>query len=166
MGQPASERRRAPDREGEAMTRLFIDTEFNGFGGELISLAIVSEDGEQWYGVRSIPEDVEPWVAENVIPVLHAEPIGREFFHASLRVFLEKFDRPTVYADWYTDLAHFFAAMAGKDHADSFSFPCTAVLLEDAPTPASAIPHNALADARAIRDWFFKFLAEAPEGTR
>lgn len=30
--------------------RLYLDTEFNGHGGELISLALAAEDGRHWYG--------------------------------------------------------------------------------------------------------------------
>jgi hypothetical protein len=32
--------------------KLWIDTEFNEYRGELISLALVAEDGREWYGVR------------------------------------------------------------------------------------------------------------------
>lgn len=28
--------------------KFYLDTEFNGFGGELISLALVSEQGHEW----------------------------------------------------------------------------------------------------------------------
>ena len=32
--------------------KLWIDTEFNEYKGALISLALVAEDGREWYGVR------------------------------------------------------------------------------------------------------------------
>lgn len=31
--------------------RLYLDTEFNGFGGSLISAALVSTGGHEWYEV-------------------------------------------------------------------------------------------------------------------
>lgn len=137
------------------MVPLFIDTEFNSFGGELMSMALVSGDGKhEWYQVLPLPASIDPWVAEHVVPLLDKEPMTRAEFQLSLKVFLERFDQPTIYADWYTDLAHFFNAFAGEDHSTSFSFPCRAVLLKDVPDLISAIPHNALADARSIRDWF------------
>ncbi|MDR7032417.1 hypothetical protein [Mesorhizobium sp. BE184] len=134
--------------------RLFIDTEFNGFGGELMSMALVSDDGREWYKVLPEPRIYDKWVFENVLPILDAEPVSKEEFHLSLKVFLEQFDQPTIYADWYTDLAHFFNAMAGSDHLHSFSKPCTAILLDDVPELENPRRHNALADARALRDWF------------
>jgi hypothetical protein len=32
--------------------QLWIDTEFNEYRGALISMALVAEDGREWYGVR------------------------------------------------------------------------------------------------------------------
>lgn len=137
------------------MTHLFIDTEFNGFGGALMSMALVSGDGKhEWYQVLPLPALIDPWVAEHVVPLLGKEAMTPAEFRLSLKVFLEQFDQPTIYADWYTDLALFFNAFAGEDHSTSFSFPCRAVLMKDVPDIISAIPHNALADARSIRDWF------------
>ena len=132
---------------------LYIDTEFNGFGGELMSMALVSDDGREWYQVLPEPRVFNEWVFENVFPHLGKEPVDRETFRLSLKVFLEQFDDPTIYADWYTDLALFFGAFAGKDHERSFSFPCTAVLLKDVPELHPEVRHNALSDARALRDW-------------
>lgn len=131
--------------------RLFVDTEFNGFGGALMSMAIVSEDGREWYEVLPLPDRVEPWVAENVVPHLGKEPIDPVEFRLSLHRWLGQFDRPCVVADWYADLVHFFAMFAGRDHTESVMFPCTSALI-DLDRYDSAIPHNALSDARAIRD--------------
>lgn len=133
------------------MTRIFVDCEFNGFGGELISMALVSDEGDEWYHVRSEPRVWNEWVFENVFPVLYSEPVGPEAFRESALAFLRGFENPTICADWYTDLVHFFSLFAGKDHTESVGYPCKAelVLIENY---NSAIPHNALSDARAIRD--------------
>ena len=37
-----------PSRRGAAM-RYFLDTEYNGWGGALLSLALVPDDGEELY---------------------------------------------------------------------------------------------------------------------
>lgn len=132
--------------------RLFVDCEFNGFGGDLISMALVSEDGREWYEVLPLPEQVEPWVAANVVPILGKSPVERVVFRHSLFQFLRQFDRPVIVADWYTDLVHFFCCFAGRDHSESFDFACAAQLVGDVPGYAPRVPHNALSDARAIRD--------------
>src|SRR5574343_1488800 len=53
--------------------RMWIDTEFNEYRGELISLALVSEDGREWYGVRFC-DAPGWWVREHVMPHLNQEP--------------------------------------------------------------------------------------------
>lgn len=130
--------------------RLFIDTEFNGFGGQLISMAVVSSDGREWYEVLPLPEIIEPWVAENVIPRLFKAPIDEEDWRASLHAFLSQFENPTICADWYTDLVHFFDSFRGRDHFETFAYACRAelILLDNY---KSEVPHNALWDARAIK---------------
>src|SRR4051794_35401530 len=57
--------------------RIFLDAEFNGFGGDLISIALVCEDGQEWYEVAEIPAEPHPFVVQHVLPVLGKEPIGR-----------------------------------------------------------------------------------------
>jgi hypothetical protein len=48
--------------------RYFLDTEFNGFGGGLLSLALVPEDGTEFYATLACDEDMLPWVERNVVP--------------------------------------------------------------------------------------------------
>ena len=43
--------------------RYFLDTEFNGFGGELLSLALVREDGASIYLLYTVPGNIARWVA-------------------------------------------------------------------------------------------------------
>jgi hypothetical protein len=45
----------------------FLGTEFNGFGGALISLALVREDGAEFYAATACANP-RSWVKENVIP--------------------------------------------------------------------------------------------------
>ena len=132
------------------MTKIAVDCEFNGFGGQLISMALVTEHGEDWYGVLELPKEVEPWVMENVVPVLFALPISREAFRESLKAFLERQHNPVIVADWYTDLMHFFQCFQGEDHSQSMHIPLKAELLPDMKFIPSDVPHNALFDARSI----------------
>jgi hypothetical protein len=49
--------------------KFFLDCEFDGFGGDLISLSMVSESSESLYIVfKDTATDL--WVRENVIPIL------------------------------------------------------------------------------------------------
>lgn len=50
--------------------KLWFDTEFNSFAGALISIGIVDEDGREFYEVAYCQQDIHPWVAQNVMPVL------------------------------------------------------------------------------------------------
>ena len=115
-------------------------------------MALVSEDGlMEWYEVHSVPELLHPWVKQNVVPVLGKEPIGQEAFHKSLVGWLSQYHEPTIVADWYADLVHFFSSFAGRDHSESIDYPCKARLVSNLTGYAPVTPHNALSDARAIR---------------
>jgi len=57
--------------------KYYIDTEFDGHNGPLISLAMVREDGYSMYVIDSYgygPNIQDPWVKENVIPLLLKSP--------------------------------------------------------------------------------------------
>jgi hypothetical protein len=139
--------------------RLYLDCEFDGFGGDLISMALVAEDARKWYGIMP-PKGAgmyQDWVFDNVVPVLF--PLDADIvatsrwdFNSSLHEFLKQFDNPIIIADWYTDFVHFFQCFQGRDHTESFAYRCSAQLRTDLDGYVSEIPHNALSDALAIRD--------------
>lgn len=134
--------------------KLFLDVEFNGFRGDLISLALVSDDSQEWYEVLSEPIAWNDWVYENVFPKLGKEPIGETAFKSSLHQFLRQFDCPTVICDAHADLVHFFASFQGAEYTSSLiDFHCKVELLADSECKPDN-PHNALSDARALRDWY------------
>ena len=56
--------------------RYFLDTEFNGFGGALLSLALVPDDGPEFYVTLGCGETCLPWVEEHVVPFLDHVPVG------------------------------------------------------------------------------------------
>lgn len=136
--------------------RIFVDCEFNGFGGDLISMALIPEDDSisPWYEVVDLPAGQkyawDRWVWDNVIPVLYKRAIHRDVFRSSFLEYIQTFENPTICADWYTDLVHFFSMFAGEDHTKSVGFACKAelVLIDNY---QSKIPHNALSDAKAIK---------------
>ena len=61
---------------GGAALRYFLDTEYNGWGGALLSLALVPDDGEELYLTLDWDGALEPWVERNVIPYLDTVPDG------------------------------------------------------------------------------------------
>jgi hypothetical protein len=83
---------------------LWIDTEFNEYRGALISLALVAEDGREWYGVRFC-DDPGWWVGEHVMPHLGKEPQRDADLRSSLGAFLCEFDSVHIVSDWPGDSA-------------------------------------------------------------
>lgn len=90
--------------------RYFLDTEFDGAGGPLISLALVREDRHSLsFAVRDFA--VDPWVDENVIPHLWKANVSTrlctpEEGAASVADFLRRDPEPVIVADWLADISH------------------------------------------------------------
>ena len=81
---------------------LYLDTEFNGFKGELISLALFNVDGNHFYEVLELPADycVHPWVKANVVPVLNKKWCTSMFLRHSLINYLNNQNHDNlIYAD-------------------------------------------------------------------
>ena len=134
--------------------RYYIDTEFNGTGGQLLSIALVREDGEAFYEVLHAHELVVPWVKEHVVPFFEREPVDRLTAVKKMQKFLRRDCGPHVFiADWPEDLVH-FNTMLLRDHGkrnDPFQYACLLLSLPGFDTAlASRTPHNALEDARAL----------------
>ena len=141
--------------------QYFLDTEFNGFGGELISLALVPEDGDQeFYTSLPLPDIIHPWVERNVIPYLRHVPPGLDNMmsraHAGehLANYLAGDKHPVIVADWPEDISLFCMLLLP---APNEIVPVGALSFELLSTPGfscaanSQVPHNALHDARALR---------------
>ncbi len=133
---------------------IFLDAEFNGFGGALISIGLVCADGREWYEVVETPPEPHPFVAEHVLPVLEKEPIGRDRFAESLAQFLADVPEPVIIADWPDDIRCLCDGLGQFGSGMRFRLGCTFVLLPQQPPCASQTTHNALLDARALRLWY------------
>jgi hypothetical protein len=138
------------------IVKLYLDTEFNGHGGPLISLALAAEDGSHWYVIMPYMCMYTDWVAEHVIPVARALPPlplnTMEEVRFGLREFLQARAGATIYADWPDDFVHLMKLMSGPSYEDSFIVPCSMVLLKES-DPRPKFPHNALSDAIALMEW-------------
>lgn len=146
--------------------RYYIDTEFDGFRGPLISMALVREDGRSVYFIiddmdrpRALQGKVkDKWVIDNVLPILrdcpeppwviplaHGGPLVAEF--------IEGDPAPVFVADWPDDIRHVCDLL----HVSPGVMPETVGVLRfevhrvDAP-PLPGMPrHNAWNDAVALR---------------
>ena len=138
--------------------RLFLDSEFNGFQGSLISMALVPEDKTkpEFYKELRITEQLEPWVRENVVPHLILPPMGYGEFQDALANYLWNVGECTIIADWPDDIRYFCESlitgpgnMIRLMHKIKFELDLSIEY-------ESLVPHNALHDARAIRDFYMK----------
>lgn len=144
--------------------RYFLDTEFNGFGGALISIALVPEYGDQeFYTSLPLPDEIHPWVAQHVIPYLRHVPMGVDYdltrAHAALHIgeYLQGDDAPYIIADWPEDIAQFCMLLL-TGPGDMIAVRGLKFELANRPGFSSAanskVPHNALHDARALKKFY------------
>ena len=143
--------------------RYFLDTEFNGFGGALLSLALVPEDGgEELYVTLTTDEMPHDWVARNVIPYLDTVPVGlvsprmdRASASTAIATYLAHDSAAEIIADWPDDIAYFnqLLSVGPGRMVQVPDILFRLVNLSGFSTAVnSEVPHNALHDARALRD--------------
>ncbi len=142
--------------------RYFLDTEYNGWGGALLSLALVPDHGEELYLTLECEGPLEPWVERNVVPYLDTVPDGlasprmsRIDAARTLAHYLAGDPEPLIVADWPEDIALLNALLLTGPGTMVEVPPLTFrfVPLSGFSTAAnSKVPHNALHDARSLRD--------------
>jgi hypothetical protein len=142
--------------------RYFLDTEFNDVGGALLSLALVPDDGEELYLTLASPDPLVEWVERHVVPYLDSVPeqlscprLPRGDAAHALENYLRGDDDPVIVADWPEDIAQFCNLMitAPGDMVDIRHVTFVLAPMNNFSTAAnSKVPHNALHDARALRD--------------
>ena len=135
--------------------RYFIDVEFNGFGGPLISLALAPEDPNAAAFYEALPcDEPEPWVAEHVLPVLRTQPISRSELVEKLAAYLRADSQPEFVADWPEDIVHLASLMMT---GPGWRMPSPTIRFDLLDLPMfddealSETAHNALSDAKALR---------------
>jgi hypothetical protein len=135
--------------------RYFLDTEFNGFGGELISISLVPEDSSLPFFYEAA-ECLAPtdWVAEHVLPVLQTRPLARGELANRFADYLIDDGDPLLVADWPEDIAHAARLLVtGQGKMKPVRSLRFELVDPDiiGPLPDSEVPHNAYSDARALR---------------
>ena len=128
----------------------------------MISLALVPDYGEELYLVVECGVPIETWVERNVMPYLNSVPEGLKLPRMSrldaagyVAHFLSGDPEPLIVADWPEDIA-LLSALLVTGPAMKADVPSLTFRYQSLPgfsTAAhSAVPHNALHDARALRD--------------
>jgi hypothetical protein len=148
--------------------RYFLDTEYDGFGGRLISLALVPEDGGEELYLVIEGEVTDPWVQRHVIPFLDMVPdplksaqLSRRDAADTVARWLAHDDRIEIVADWPEDLAQFaMLLVTGPGQmVGTGGMTLRLVPLAGFSTAAnSTVPHNALHDARSLRNHIMNLL--------
>lgn len=171
-------RSNASQRQQWSLTRAvryFLDTEFNGWRGALLSLALVPDDGgEEFYVTIHCAEPIELWVQENVIPYLDMVPphltssrlmrndaaheLSAWLMREQDRAFSARQGAPVqfeIVADWPEDISQICNLLTIGPGLSVDVPPITFSLLRIpgySTAANSKVPHNALYDARALRD--------------
>lgn len=140
--------------------KYFLDCEFNGYRGELISLALVPEQGNDALYLAWPYGDFTPWVAENVIPIVTA-PAAVPHIHrlqawpGFIEIFLRDDDAPVIIADWPDDIRYFCECLIigpGEMIKTAPRIFFNVERVDAYPTELpGAVQHNALWDARALK---------------
>ena len=142
--------------------RYFLDTEYNGIGGALLSLALVPDDGDELYLTLKTDQPIVEWVQKHVIPYLDMVPEQLScprLEHNDAAHALERYLRhdtdALIIADWPEDVAQFSNLMVTGpgDMVELRHLNFRLTPMSNFSTAAnSRVPHNALHDARALRD--------------
>jgi hypothetical protein len=142
--------------------RYFLDTEYNGVGGALLSLALVPDNGDDFYLTLRTDEAITSWVEQHVIPYMDMVPeplscprLSRDDAAQELERYLRNDDSPLIVADWPEDVAQFCNLLitGPGDMVELRNLTFRLTPMSNFSTAAnSKVPHNALHDARAFRD--------------
>lgn len=132
---------------------IFLDTEFNEFGGDLISIALVSDRAE-FYAVLPCPNP-KLWVAKHVMPFTGPVTDTPESLAHRLAAYLTAHQGQEIICDWPDDVVHLSRALilGPGIMAPVVDYRCRYVSTYNHKVP-SVTPHNALSDARGLRDWW------------
>lgn len=96
--------------------KYYLDSEFNGLHGQLLTLALVREDGESVYYAFPVTEEITSWVADHVIPVIETaswvpKHVTRDDAAYMLGVFFKQDTNIIIVADWPEDVKYFSELM-------------------------------------------------------
>lgn len=150
------------------MDRFYIDCEFDGHNGPLLSMAIVAERNDFSLYMRTFRSAKDPWVRTNVMPLMDEHYADTDIacfedeFGDHLKNFMEPADAPVIIADSPVDIARFCRAISTGDDGNwsSTDYPRMTFEVHNVdcyPTDLpGAVQHNAWWDAMALRHALLK----------
>jgi hypothetical protein len=125
-------------------------------------LALVPDDGDDFYLTLKTDEPIVEWVEQHVIPYLDMVPeplscprLSRADAAKELEHYLRHDDEPLIVADWPEDVAQFCNLLitGPGDMVELRHLTFRLTPMSNFSTAVnSKVPHNALHDARAFRD--------------
>lgn len=144
---------------------IYIDTEFDGFRGDLISIALVNDDNKFFYGVLKVQDFQDEWVNANVAPVLFEGDIFKNLMKSSTPpiytydqlqglvwgyLSAHMYEGETIIADWPDDIMY-LTSLLTKPGGVGIDLGSIKFAVKNI-TYTSLHPHNALYDAIAIKE--------------
>lgn len=142
----------------------YLDCEFDGFGGPLLSMALIREDNESIYMTFQHEKIKDPWVEMNVMPIMKSIPSplpGMAYFdlrktEAANKIYqFMKYDPyPCIIVDWPDDIRYFCESIiTGPGYMIGLNALTFELVRVDAwPNKIkNAVQHNAWWDAQALR---------------
>lgn len=140
--------------------KLFLDTEFNGFGGELLSLALFPEDSSKEFYLEFEPtEEINLWVRNHVMPLMIFNHKWTDPIHGRIQLqgYLAQFETIEIIVDWPDDIKYFCEFLiTGPGEMINTIPKIIFELRRDIDSEGSAHPHNALYDAIALKEAYAK----------
>lgn len=143
--------------------RYFIDCEFDGHNGPLLSISMICEYKSMH--IVTTNEAHDPWVIANVVPHMHSHKadialvnVPENAVGRNLKDFIDDDTCPVILADSPVDIARFCAAISTESNGkwSSCDYPYMAFEVhnvESYPTKLDgAVQHNAWWDAKALRN--------------
>ena len=148
--------------------KYYLDCEFDGLGGDLLSMAIVSEFGRSMYVVMD-QAACDPWVQTHVVPLLANAQLNvpypcifgadAEQLSTALETYFEGENEIHIVADWPDDINYLCNALVTGPgtmiNIPGITFEVVRVNAYPTDLPG-AVQHNAWWDAMALRHLMLK----------
>jgi hypothetical protein len=143
--------------------RFYLDCEFDGHNGPLLSLALVRSDGHSVH-IRTDAEPLDPWVIANVMPIMRSHNATKDVWTTmnevgnTIRDFIGDCACPVIIADSPVDIGRFCRALSTDSDGEwaSADYPAMRFEVHNVdcyPTNLpGAVQHNAWWDAMALRE--------------
>ena len=144
--------------------RYYLDCEFDGFGGPLMTMGIACQDGRGLYLIYNTQTN-DPWVQKNVVPIIYDLPddpkidiVGNAQAWGAQHIanFMGQDYDINILTDWPDDIKYFCQSIiVGPGQMIKIpSFSMHVVRVDAYPTELKgAIQHNAMWDALALKHY-------------